>query len=153
VTAIASKKSVKLIDLISTRMLGQYGFLAKVFSIFELCKASVDVVASSDVSVSMTLDPKTASSVDMDRLMTSLESIAQVRVLEERAIVSLICNLDRSSEIMSIAFKVMEEIGVTVEMLSQGASKVNISLVVQMKDRERVIKALHKRFFEEPNRI
>jgi aspartokinase len=38
-------------------------------------------------------------------------------------------------------------------MLSQGASKVNISLVVQMKDRERVIKALHKRFFEEPNRI
>lgn len=42
---------------------------------------------------------------------------------------------------------------VTVEMLSQGASKVNISLVVQMKDRERVIKALHKRFFEEPNRI
>jgi len=54
---------------------------------------------------------------------------------------------------MSIAFKVMEEIGVTVEMLSQGASKVNISLVVQMKDRERVIKALHKRFFEEPNRI
>jgi len=82
-----------------------------------------------------------------------LESIAQVRVLEERAIVSLICNLDRSSEIMSIAFKVMEEIGVTVEMLSQGASKVNISLVVQMKDRERVIKALHKRFFEEPNRI
>lgn len=116
-------------------------------------------------------------------IQTSLESIAQVRVLEERAIVSLICNLDRSSEIMSIAFKVMEEIGcvqntcyciilmpslshspsllsrrycctrVTVEMLSQGASKVNISLVVQMKDRERVIKALHKRFFEEPNRI
>ena len=103
VTAIASKKSVKLIDLISTRMLGQYGFLAKVivtydfqssqciittfipstinshgymqlqvFSIFELCKASVDVVASSDVSVSMTLDPKTASSVDMDRLMVCI---------------------------------------------------------------------------------
>ena len=44
----------------------------QVFSIFELCKASVDVVASSDVSVSMTLDPKTASSVDMDRLMVCI---------------------------------------------------------------------------------
>ncbi|KAJ1430464.1 aspartate kinase [Ochromonadaceae sp. CCMP2298] len=146
VTAITSKNKVKLIDLVSTRMLGQYGFLAKVFSIFELCKASVDVVASSDVSLSLTLDTK--GTADEAKLLALLKGIAQVEVFEERAIISLICNLDRSSEVMSIAFKVLEELGITVEMLSQGASKVNISLVVQMAQRERVIKALHARFFE-----
>jgi len=71
VTAITSKKGVKLIDLITTRMLGQYGFLSQVFSIFEQCKASVDVVASSDVSLSLTLDPKSSKDADQERLLVS----------------------------------------------------------------------------------
>eukprot|EP01036_Dinobryon_divergens_P026344 gene26344-34978_t len=98
-----------------------------VFSIFQECKISVDVVASSD---------------------DQLRSISEVIVLEDRAIVSLISNLERSSEVMAIAFQVMQELGITVEMLSQGASKVNISLVVKMKDKDRLIQALHARFFE-----
>ena len=59
VTAITSKSDVKIIDVVSTRMLGQYGFLSKVFTTFEECGISVDVVASSDVSLSMTLDKST----------------------------------------------------------------------------------------------
>ena len=69
-------------------------------------------------------------------------------MFEDRAIVTLISNLDRASEVMATAFKVMERLGVTVEMFSQGASKVNISFVIQMKDRDNVIKALHACFFE-----
>lgn len=129
-------------------MLGQFGFLAKVFAIFEDCGISVDVVASSDVSLSMTLDKKQRAEGDIQKLMEKLGHISQVAVLEERCIVSLISNLQRSSEVMAMAFKALEMIGVTVEMLSQGASKVNISLVVKMSEKERVIKALHACFFE-----
>jgi aspartate kinase len=129
-------------------MLGQFGFLAKVFAIFEDCGVSVDVVASSDVSLSMTLDKKQKDTGNVPKLLEKLGLISEVAVLEERCIVSLISNLQRSSEVMALAFRVLEKIGVTVEMLSQGASKVNISLVVKMSEKERVIKALHACFFE-----
>ena len=99
VTAITCKKNVQLVDIVSTRMLGQYGFLSEVFSIFESCKVSVDVVASSDVSVSLTLDQKQKDKQDMPLLLNKLNQIAEVVVFDERAIVSLISNLDRSSEV------------------------------------------------------
>eukprot|EP01039_Chlorochromonas_danica_P006131 gene6131-6751_t len=147
VTAITAKSQVQLIDLVSTRMLGQYGFLARVFEIFEACKVSVDVVASSDVSLSLTLDNKQAQRGNLEELLRQLRNIAEVTVLDGRAIISIICNLDRSSEVMAMAFKVMEEMGITIEMLSQGASKVNISLVVKMEHKDALIRALHARFF------
>ena len=148
VTAITSKSGVQLIDIVSTRMLGQYGFLAEVFSIFNECQVSVDVVASSDVSVSLTLDKKQRETQDIELLVSKLSKFAAVRVLEDRAIVTLISNLDRGSEVMATAFQVMEKLGITPEMFSQGASKVNISFVVQMRDREHLIKTLHACFFE-----
>lgn len=117
------------------------------FEIFEACKVSVDVVASSDVSLSLTLDNKQAQRGNVEELLRQLRNIAEVTVLEGRAIISIICNLDRSSEVMAMAFKVMEEMGITIEMLSQGASKVNISLVVKMEHKDALIRALHARFF------
>ncbi len=140
-------------------MLGQYGFLAEVFSIFDSCKVclsaclcptmadaavshplivliltlmnheqvSVDVVASSDVSLSLTLDKKQRER-DIPLLQTRLKNIAEITCLDERAIVSLICNTDRSSEVMATAFKVCEKLGyvflneikfLTDQMLSQ----------------------------------
>ena len=68
--------------------------------------------------------------------------------MEERAIVSLISNIKRAAEVMSIAFRVMDRLDIKLEMLSQGASKVNISIVVKMKDKDRFIRALHACFFE-----
>lgn len=111
VTAITSKSNIQLIDIYSTRMLGQYGFLAKVFSIFESCKVSVDVVASSDVSLSLTLDNKQSSKGNIPELLYELRRFADVNVLEDRAIISLISNLSRSSEVMAMAFQVMAELG------------------------------------------
>jgi aspartate kinase len=81
------------------------------------------------VSISLTLDTKYSNAADDLKLLDMLQRIAEVEVLEDRAIISLICNLDRSSEVMSIAFKVLEELGITIEMLSQGASKVNTTLL------------------------
>ena len=147
VTAITSKSNIQLVDIVSTRMLGQYGFLASVFKVFDDCKLSVDVVASSEVSVSLTLDSKQPK--DTIPLLTSkLQNFADVTIVQDRAIVSLICNIDRASEVMAKAFRVIEKLGITVEMLSQGASKVNISVVVGMKDKDTLIKKLHACFFE-----
>ena len=148
VTAITSKSNVQLIDIVSTRMLGQYGFLSEVFNVFRECEVSVDVIASSEVSLSLTLDKKQREKYDTGKLLDKLNKFADTTVFEDRAIVTLISNLDRSSEVMAIAFRVMEKLGIVVEMFSQGASKVNISFVIQMSDREKVIKALHACFFE-----
>jgi aspartate kinase len=57
-TSIVLKQEVTLLDIVSTRMLGQFGFLSTVFGIFEAEQISVDVVATSEVSISLTLDPR-----------------------------------------------------------------------------------------------
>lgn len=118
------------------------------FEAFEICKLSVDVVASSDVSVSLTLDKKQQDKGDIPLLLSKLSQFADVNVYQDRSIVSIVCNTDRSSEVMALAFRVVQKLGIKVEMLSQGASKVNIGMVIPMKDKESLMKALHQCFFE-----
>ncbi|KAG5062344.1 hypothetical protein JHK85_003527 [Glycine max] len=154
-TSIVLKRNVTMLDIASTRMLGQYGFLAKVFSIFEELGISVDVVATSEVSVSLTLDPSKLWSreliqqaSELDHVVEELEKIAVVNLLQNRSIISLIGNVQRSSLILEKAFRVLRTLGVTVQMISQGASKVNISLVVNDSEAEQCVRALHSAFFE-----
>ncbi|CAJ1953353.1 unnamed protein product [Sphenostylis stenocarpa] len=154
-TSIVLKRNVTMLDIVSTRMLGQYGFLAKVFSIFEDLGISVDVVATSEVSVSLTLDPSKLWSreliqqaSELDHVVEELEKIAVVNLLQSRSIISLIGNVQRSSLILEKAFSVLRTLGVTVQMISQGASKVNISLVVNDSEAEQCVRALHSVFFE-----
>lgn len=147
VTAITSKRNVDLVDIVSTWMLGQYGFLSRVFSIFEEQKISVDCVATSEVSISLTLDKKQQDDSAEKKLVAALSEVASVTVHPNRAIISLIANVARSSEVLSIVFDALKEAGIQVEMLSQGASKVNISLIVKDADAERATKVLHDAFF------
>jgi aspartate kinase len=143
--AITSRKNVTLVDIVSSRMLGQYGFLAEVFSCFARYGLSVDMVATSEVSISLTLD----AVQDLTALKKDLSRIASVEVKTGKAIVTIIGNVRRSSEILARAFKVCELIGVQVQMISQGASKVNISFIVDDKEAADVVKGLHSDFFEE----
>ncbi|XP_010556239.2 PREDICTED: aspartokinase 1, chloroplastic [Tarenaya hassleriana] len=152
-TSIVLKRNVTMLDIVSTRMLGQVGFLAKVFSIFEELGISVDVVATSEVSLSLTLDPSKLWSreliqQELDHVVEELEKIAVVNLLRRRAIISLIGNVQHSSLILEKAFHVLRTKGVNVQMISQGASKVNISLIVNEDEAERCIEALHRAFFE-----
>ena len=152
VTSLVLKNAVTLFDITSTRMLGQYGFLAQVFDIFRRNQVSVDVVATSEVSISLTLDPKRSwgdgeVGEELDHLVYELGRIANARVRHGRAILSLICNLGRTNEILARAFTVLHREGVAVQMISQGASKVNISLVVDGADGQRAVRALHDEFF------
>ncbi|KAG5520529.1 hypothetical protein RHGRI_033193 [Rhododendron griersonianum] len=132
-TSIVLKQNVTMLDIVSTRMLGQFGFLAKVFSTFEDLGISVDVVATSE---------------ELDHVVEELEKIAVVNLLQHRSIISLIGNVQRSSLILEKVFNVLRTNGVNVQMISQGASKVNISLIVNDDEAERCVKALHFSFFE-----
>ena len=144
VRAITSRHNVTLVDIVSTRMIGQHGFLAEVFSIFARNGASIDMVATSEVSVSLTMD----AAHDLAELKKELSKIASVDIKSGKAIVSIIGNVKRSSEILSRAFRICQFIGVTVQMISQGASKVNISFIVEDTEAADVVKALHMDFFD-----
>jgi aspartate kinase len=144
VRAITSRKNITLVDIVSTRMLGQYGFLAEVFSTFARHHISVDMVATSEVSVSLTLDTIN----DLSALKEELSQIASVELKEGKAIVTIVGNVKRSSEILARAFRTCELLGVPVQMVSQGASKVNISFIVNDTETEEVVRALHIDFFD-----
>jgi len=144
VRAITTKKNVTLVDIVSTRMLGQHGFLAKVFEIFAAHAVSVDVVATSEVSVSLTVDSKKA---DLAGLRRDLEKYASVDIRKDRAIVTIICNVKRSSEILAATFEVLAREKINIQMISQGASKVNITMICDSSEAERVIHLLHDRYF------
>lgn len=152
-TSLVLKSNVTMLDIVSTRMLGQFGFLAKVFSIFEDLGISVDCVATSEVSISVSLDPSKIWSreliqQELDHVVEELEKIAVVHLLQQRAIISLIGNVRRSSLILEKAFHVLRKSGVNVQMISQGASKVNMSLIVHDSEAKQCMKALHQAFFE-----
>jgi aspartate kinase len=148
VTAITYKKDVKLMDIQSTQMLGAYGFLARVFGEFEKHKLSVDVLASSEVSISLTLDKK-QKDAEIEGLISDLASCAAVKVIANRSILTLITDVERSSEVLATVFKVFSNQGINVKMMSQGASKVNISFILDGDDLEPAILSLHKCFFED----
>lgn len=143
VTAITHKPSQAMVHICSTRMLGQYGFLAKVFQIFDTLKISVDVIATSEVSISLTLESQEA----LKELEEQLSAFATVRIQLCKTIVSLIGSNQYSSNILERSLKVLSQDGIAVHMISHGASTVNTSLVINDEDAHRSIHLLHEHFF------
>lgn len=134
-------------DIQSTQMLGAYGFLATVFGDFEKHRLSVDVLASSEVSVSLTLDKK-QDMKQINAVCEELSPYADVTLKDNKAILTLITDVERSSDVLATVFRVFSSQGIRVEMMSQGASKVNISFVLDDKCLEDAVLNLHKCFFE-----
>jgi len=152
-TSIVLKSDVTLMDIVSTRMLGQFGFLAKIFNIFKQEKISVDVVATSEIAVSLTLDPsrlwsRSLIDAEFDALIACFEGIAKVSLQQNMSILSLICNVEKTSEILERVFGVLRRESINVKMMSQGASKTNISLIVGNGQGKQAVKALHSEFFD-----
>ena len=148
------KKNVTLLDVVSTRMLGQYGFLARVFAVMEKARISVDCIATSEVSVSLTLDPAKLWSRDLvkeelEALVRDFENngIARVSYTTGNSLVSLIGNVERNNEIMERSFRALGSAGIRVKMVSQGASKTNISLLVSESQGAQAVRAIHAEFF------
>ncbi|MDR2097511.1 MAG: aspartate kinase [Spirochaetaceae bacterium] len=144
VRAITTRGSVTLVDIVSSRMVGQYGFLAEVFSSFAQHRISVDMVATSEVSVSLTLD----AGYNLDAVKKDLSRIAGIEIKKNKAIVTIIGLVNSSSAILENAFGVCSSLGVQAQMVSQGASKVNISFIVDSAEAKPVVRGLHKKFFQ-----
>mmetsp|Transcript_24392 Transcript_24392/g.50390 ORF Transcript_24392/g.50390 Transcript_24392/m.50390 type:complete len:168 (-) Transcript_24392:83-586(-) len=123
----------------------QSGFLNTLFRVFEQHDLSIDCIATSEVSVSLTLDGKQKGlqGDDMGGVLTDL-----FQVHSQRSIVALIADVAQSSDVLARVFLVLAREGIQVDMLSQGASKVNISLIVKDEDLSRCLTALHFHFFE-----
>jgi aspartate kinase len=140
--AIAGRKGATLITVSSSRMLNAYGFLRRIFEIFDRHKVSVDLVATSEVSVSMTVEDKR----DLGALTTDLETIGSVKVETDVAILCLVGQeLWKDNRLVSRVFEAIPDL--PVRMISLGSSEINLSMVLRAKDLDAAVAAVHKAFF------
>lgn len=140
IKTISYRTDITLIHIESNRMLGHYGFLARVFEVFDALKISVDMIATSEVSISLTLD----ESHDLDTLEEALSHFAHVKITKDQSIVSLIGNTEESTGIFNQAFDILEENNINIKMVSYGASHVNIGFIIDSSKLEKTINALHE---------
>ena len=135
--AIAVKKGISIISVTAGHMLEAHGFLHDVFQVFKKHHVPVDLVSTSEVSVSLTVDAKG----DIAALMADLRNVANVELERDKAI---ICVLHSLRGIPGTLAKVFAAIGdVNVRMVSQGASEINISFVIEEKDVPECVRRLH----------
>ncbi len=141
IKAIAFKSGITLINIVSSRMLLAYGFLRRIFEIFEKHRTSVDLISTSEVSVSMTLDDTS----NLDEIEKDLSKIGRVSIETGNSIVSLVgIGVWRKPDTISKVFLQLEEI--PIRMVSLGASDVNLSFVVPDESLERTVTKLHDVF-------
>ncbi|HLW54866.1 MAG TPA: lysine-sensitive aspartokinase 3 [Candidatus Angelobacter sp.] len=142
--AIAAKKRITVVDVVATRMLMAHGFLKSIFEVFANHRCPVDMVSTSEVSVSVTVD----SNESIAAIAADLARLADVKYEGRKAIVCLVGENIRSTP--GIAAKVFGAIGdVNIRMISQGASEINISFVIDEADVPHVVSRLHETFFAE----
>jgi aspartate kinase len=141
-TALACKRGVTVIDITSTRMLMAHGFLRRLFEVFERFKTAVDVVTTSEVSVSVTVD----STRRLDDIISNLRNFAEVNVEPEMAIVCIVGeNLRSDAALFGRAVMSLERI--PLRLVSQAASRRNITFVMRDPDVPEAMKRLHDSFF------
>ncbi len=142
IRSIACKRNITLVNIVSSRMLMAHGFLRRIFEVFDRFETPVDMVATSEVSVSLTVD----NTRDLDTIRAEIESFAEVTVEANLAIVCLVGeDIGRCPGLAARVFTALDGIG--TRMVSQGASLLNISLVVAAADVVGAVESLHREFF------
>ena len=141
--AVAIKKGVTVLNMTSSAMLGAHGFLARLFTIFEELEVSVDLITTSEVSVSVTIDERH----NMEKLIERLRSVATVEVTDNQCIVAVVGrNLMKDAAVGARIFEAMR--GIPMAMFSLGTSGLNLSIVIDDKDADRAVKSIHAALFE-----
>lgn len=142
ICAIAAKKGITALFISSFKMLMAHGFLLKVFEIFDRYSTSIDLIATSEVSVSLTVD----RTEELDSIIRDLKDLGEVKILTDVSIVSVVGRQFRDKS--GIAGEVFSALtNVNIIMISGGASDINLSFVVSNEDADKSIKQLHKHFF------
>ena len=140
--AIAAKQRITIIEIVAARMLMAHGFLAAVFEIFDRHRCPIDIVSTSEVSISVTVDSNEA----IPAIAAELEKLAYVKFSGRQAIICLVGESIR--ERPGVAAQVFDAVkAINVRMISQGASEINMSFVVEESDVPAAIQKLHARFF------
>jgi aspartate kinase len=143
VKAIAHKSGVTTVQVTSARMLGAYGFLRALFEVFDQHRTAVDVVTTSEVSVSLSLDDTTA----LPAIVEQLEKLGSVSVEEKRAILCIVGEGLRTTP--GIAARIFSTISdINVSLISQGASRINLTFAVEESRAREAVTRLHQEFFE-----
>jgi aspartate kinase len=146
IRSIACKRNITLVNIVSTRMLMAHGFLRRIFEVFDRFETPVDMLATSEVSVSLTID----NTRSLHAIRVELETFAEVSIEENHAIVCLVGeNIRRTPGVAARVFCALKDIH--VRMVSQGASLLNISLVIPAGDVARAVESLHREFFHHPD--
>jgi aspartate kinase len=144
VKSIACKQNITVVNIQSSRMLMAHGFLRRIFEVFDRFETAVDVVSTSEVSVSLTID----STASLDSILTELREFSEVSAENSSALISLVGENIRSTPgVASRAFGAIRD--VNIRMISQGASVLNISFVVAQADLKRSVELLHEEFFSQ----
>ncbi len=144
VKSIACKRKIALVNIHSTRMLMAHGFLRRIFEVFDRAETAVDMVATSEVSVSLTID----NTARLEPILAELRQFSEAGTELDKAIVCLVGENIRYTP--GVARRVFNALGnINARMISQGASLLNLSLVVSESDLAAAVKALHEEFFAE----
>lgn len=142
VKAVAAKDGITSINIRSSRMLLAYGFLRKIFEVFEKYRTSIDMITTSEVAVSVTID----STANLREIVQELEPFGVISVESDHSIISVVGNeLVQTPDVLKKLFEALSS--VQVRMVSYGGSKHNVSLLVPSADKTRTLQLLNKGLF------
>ncbi len=143
VKSIACKRGITVVNVQSMRMLMAYGFLESIFSVFNKYQTPVDLVSTSEVAVSLTID----NSSKLDKIVEELSEFAEISILEKQGIICVVGDQMRSTAgVAHQIFTAMKNINLV--MISQGSSEINLSMVIDESQVDEAVRCLHKQFFE-----
>ena len=144
--SIAHHKHIKMVTVTSSRMLGTYGFMAKVFEIFAENQIDIHMISTSEISISLS----TPSDADLSQIKERLCKYGQVDIEENKAIVCVVGeNMAGTPGVASKVTSALAENNVNIRMISQGANEINIALLIDAENTKTAVAALHKTFFED----
>lgn len=142
VKAVAAKDGIISINIKSSRMLLAYGFLRKIFEVFEKYRTPIDMITTSEVAVSVTID----TAVNLDQILKELEPFGAIAVEQGNTIISVVGNqIAQTPSILSKLFESLNEI--PVRMVSYGGSKHNVSLLVGSEHKNATLQKLNSGLF------
>jgi len=148
VKSVSFKENIRVINIFSTRMINTSGFLRRVFEIFSESKISVDLISTSEANISVTVD----GAENIDSVVSELSAFADVIVDDDKSQVSVIGkNIVKLNGMLKKTFTPLKKCN--VYMISQGASFVNISFVVDREELNEVVCDLHHHLFEQPEEL
>lgn len=142
IRAVAAKDGIYAITIKSVRMLLAYGFLKTIFEIFDKYKISIDMITTSEVAVSLTID----NSSNLDNILKELNEIANVEVEKDQTIIAIVGNIAKDEA--GYAVKILDALkDIPLHMISYGGSEHNISVVIDSVNKKEALQALNTKLF------